>query len=475
MSVPRRPALVVPDEATWTMAGHDPAALGLVPVASAETAQALLAPDLVPEPLAAALLGEWRRSAGLHSIPGRHRLMLRGRPLEEVIAGDSKDGRVSRRGHEDPAAHGECSARGADDEHSGHERHESDDGQGHEASGHDHHDADGGHDHHDMMAIVGEPSADGLVMESIDFRFGPLTPLLPGGLTVDVSLDGDVVAAGHVAASLRPGVDGPDDVPDALVPVAWRVADAVSREVAGGVAPSARVQWERLAAVELERALSHLTWLRSLGRILGWAQLIDTAQRGVGTLAPQQGLQTNPPAASALTQSGQIIGALTRLVEGRRFAARTRGRGLAPEDALVGPNGRAAGARRDAREEDPLYRGLGFQPVVRDGGDAHTRALVRVIELEASLDLAQRARERAASVVGEGTLEAFATAAGARVEGPRGPVLASRSEPNAPPLYAALGADAALAMAGEAIVGLEWSAALVVLASFDLTPWKVGR
>jgi len=29
-------------------------------------------------------------------------------------------------------------------------------------------------------------------------------------------------------------------------------------------------------------------------------------------------------------------------------------------------------------------------------------------------------------------------------------------------------------MAGEAMVGAEWSAALVTLASFDLSPWRIG-
>jgi len=458
VTVPKRPALVVPDEATWTMAGHDPAGLGLFPVASSEAAQAVLAPDLVPEPLAAALLSEWRRSAGLQLMAGEHQLLLRGRPVAELIADAAGDGHASQHGHGDDTVQLEP---GPHHQHTGHGQHDSDDEHDHEASG---------HDHHDMMAIVGEPSADGLVMEPIDFRFGPLTSLLPGGMTVDVSLDGDVVAGGQVQANLRSGIDGPDDLPDALMPVAWRVADAVSREVAGGSAPSARAQWERLAAVELERALSHLTWLRSLGRVLGWAQLIDTAQQGVGTLVPLHGLHATPPAASAFTHSRQTSGALTRLAEGRRFAARTRGRGLASDDALVGPNGRAAGAGGDTRHDDPLYRELGFEPVMRDGGDAHARALVRVDELEASLDLAQRACERAASAVGDGTLEAFATATGAQVEGPRGPVVASRRGPDGPPV----GADAALAVAGEAILGLEWSAALVVLASFDLSPWRVG-
>ena len=85
-----------------------------------------------------------------------------------------------------------------------------------------------------MMAIVGEPSADGLVMEEIELSHGPVGTALPGGLRLDVTLDGDVVGHCEVTALLRAGApdragaagprNAPHPAPDLLAPAAWRVA-----------------------------------------------------------------------------------------------------------------------------------------------------------------------------------------------------------------------------------------------------------
>jgi len=112
-----------------------------------------------------------------------------------------------------------------------------------------------------MMAIVGEPSADGLVMEPIELRFGPLATPLPGGLVADVTLDGDVVAESAVRALLGRGDGGPASGTDWLSPVACVAALAAAAEAAEGRPVSPEHRWQRVAAVELERALSHLAWL----------------------------------------------------------------------------------------------------------------------------------------------------------------------------------------------------------------------
>ena len=440
MVVTERPrqALIVPDEATWTMAGHDPAGLGLTPVAGAETAEVLLAPSEVPESLASFVAGERSRSPGLQAVGGMVDLPLRGRLLGDVVGGA-------------PAAAGE-------DPHAGHEMH-------------------GGHDmraSHDMMAIVGEPSADGLVMEPIDFRFGPVTGVLPGGLVIEVSLDGDVVASARVRALLHGGVDGPRDEPDLLTPIAWQVAVAVAAEHSEGATPPARLQWERVAAVEIERSLSHLAWLRSLARNLGWAQLVALAQRAIVAVAPHAGLPAPPDGRPSLAAAEAAVTRVRSLVEGRRFAARTRVRGVIADGALAGPNARAASIGVDTREEDPLYRDLGFEAVTEEAGDARARSLARIFEAQASLGLARLALERAHGAAGAGTLAAFAIAGVACVEGPRGPLLAIPGAPGRAVRFATPGTEAARAAAGAAMVGLEWSAALVVATSFDLSPWAVA-
>ena len=79
-----------------------------------------------------------------------------------------------------------------------------------------------------------------------------------------------------------------------------------------------------------------------------------------------------------------------------------------------GPVARASGDDRDARRLDPAYQRLGFEPVVRDEGDALARWRLRVAEARQSLQLAKRS----------GTSES--TPSGV-TEGPRGPLARRRA------------------------------------------------
>jgi hypothetical protein len=67
----------------------------------------------------------------------------------------------------------------------------------------------------------------------------------------------------------------------------------------------------------------------------------------------------------------------------------------------------------------------------------------------------------------------FVDARGAVVEAPRGPVRIDRLSPDAPMLTAP-GGELARGTAARAAVGQEWSGALLTLASFDLSPWRVA-
>ncbi len=136
---------------------------------------------------------------------------------------------------------------------------------------------------------------------------------------------------------------------------------------------------------------------------------------------------------------------------------------------LRGPAARASGLRDDQRAEDPLYDRLDFTPVLRTDGDAYARTLLRAEEARDSLRLADAALRADADAtptpVGFG-------AADTEAEGPRGPLVANHLA--AGWQVAAPGAEAALRAAGSAMVAAEWSAALVALMSFDLSPWRVG-
>jgi hypothetical protein len=386
------PAVVVPDAGSWALWGHDLRSLGFA-AAPPSRASVLIGPVRVPAPLADAVADAWRR------MPEPRRHVALACP---AAADGAELGSLLRR---EPVP-------------------------GNDADVHE------GMDHGDMMAIEGDPSADGLVMEPTDFALGPIGHVLPGGLVARVSLDGDVVASCSLVATLRAPADP--------------------------LAPAASAVEPSIAAIEVERALSHVAWLGRFAHALGWGQLAD---RSHDALAPLVAAHRAPPAPGGhedllarLRAAEAPVRALARvLAPRRRLASRARGlavvtREEAEDHGLAGPDARASGGAGDARSADPAYAALGFAPAVLEAGDAEARVLVRVQETAAALELAFAA------------LSAGEPQARAAVEGPRGPI-----GPAAAPA-----ADATLAVAGERAIGLEWSAAVAALASFDLSPWRVS-
>ena len=414
------PAFVVPDERSWLLWGRDLRASGLGPVTRPSAAEVLVVPARLPDALADAAGEAWT------AMPSRRRVVAYDSPLR---GGRAAEDLLEREGH------------GRHEDHGGHEGHGDHDGHG-DHGGHE------GHSHHDMMAVTGDPSADGLVMEDLDVTLGPLSPPLPGGLLVRLVLDGDVVCSAHVEACLAdPGLAG-----DPATGAAWTAASASSRG-AGHV-----------AAVELERALSHAAWAVSLGEVIGWPELSERAWDLAASVFAARAGRIDPSEARAEADR------LLSLVDGsRRLRLRLRGLATVDRDAverldLHGPIARAAGVARDARTDDASYRALGFLPVTRDGGDAEARAVVRVEEARAALDLAARAQ-------GQGDLP---EARGGAVEGARGPLAARPAPGGEPAVLETPGSAGATATAMEAVALLELSAAMAALASFDLSGWATA-
>lgn len=447
-----RTAIVLPDEAAWLVWGHDLAAVGIDRVASPERADVLLTPARVPDALLPAIREAWDRMG-----PTR---------AHEVLAAPTAGSSVADALHgaeDEPGGHGSHEAHGhgthaGHDEHAGHDMH----------GGHDEHAGHDMHSGHDMMAIVGDPSADGLVMEDIAFTLGPLAPSLPGGLVVDLSLDGDVVAAAAVRATLAADAADPAAgvLPDPLAVHAWQAAFAASDPVRSDPVRS-------LTSVELERALSHAAWLRTLASALGWAQLGDAAlalarallavRRAAEGRAATRGLGEPLDAASLR------LADVRKLVASRRFGRRLSDDGRLDPDELLrrgvgGPVARAAGIETDARDGDERYRLLGFERQVARDGDAAARARVRTQEIGESLRLV------AAVVANPARIESAAVAP--IVEGPRGPL---RVDDHGGGAHAsAPGARELTELAGAAMLDLELASATAVLVSFDLSPWRVG-
>ncbi len=434
------PVVVIPDEQSWAAWGVDLEREGVRPVFAPAAARGVVAPGLLPDVLAAPLARYRERLAADAGM----------RELAPVMA-----------------------AADAPPEHDG--------GHGH---GDTSHDGDEDADHGDMMAIVGDPSADGLVMESMDVVYGPLATPLPGGLVVSATLDGDVVAESHVSAMLVATQAQDRPMPaDLLSPIAWNLA---IRDAGAGVADGP-AGWSWIAAVEIERAVSHTAWLRSFARLLGWRRPVNACTDALSSLLTARGqaivdLEVDAPVeapaslADALSLARVDLTRLRDLVAGSR-SLRLRLAGIAPitrqevdELGLRGPPARACGGEDDARIGDDRYGALGFEPVVGEPGDALARTVVRASEAVVAVDMALGAH---AAVVSGAELPASPTRAGASlVEGPRGPLRARRTDDGW--RLTAPGAEPALCAAQASMVGREWSSALATLASFDLSAWRMA-
>lgn len=459
------PAVVVPDAEAWASWGVDLAALGFAPAARPASAQVLVVPETVPAGVVDAARERWERMPPprrLVRLPAPH---LAGRRADEALGAPIPE----RRDDTDEA---NAAAGGSADDGS------------HEAAQRREHEPTGGHDHGNMMEVTGEPSADGLVMEALDFRLGPLAAGLPGGLVLDLSLDGDVVAACAPRPTLCQPADGRP--PDPLAPAAWTVAIERAWELAAGQPTGARVALRRVAAVELERALSHLLWLRAFARVLGWGELGDRAHEAaaplIGARAPDGQLvdvDAERLAIHALRQAHPRARRLKVLLAGsRRLASRTRGRARlevreVQRRGVGGPIARACGLRVDARTEDPLYRRLGFRPHLRAEGDAEARTLLRCEEALRAVELAFVALRLAGDDRARGAAPGHASGP-VTVESARGTLRVAPPGARTAPALSAAGAAATSALAGEAVLGMEWGSALSALASFDLSPWAVA-
>lgn len=424
MDLTRRRVLVVPDPQAWAMAGVDLRAKGFDAVGAPERAEGLLVPDVVP----AALLA----------------------PVEELGARvPVRPGVVLITGEPAPPERRKSIAHAAAGDHAEH---------------HDMGDMGDMSEMDDMMAIVGEPSTDGLVMEVMQVRLGPLGSPLPGGLLVDLELDGDVVADATVRATLAgPGRPERRDLPDALSPLSWRAA-----------LDGARGDAADLAAVEVERALSHSSWLSSFAFVLGHRRLAAQADDAVRVLLAVRRIITGEGTRDLdpdLEAAQAPVGRLAHTCREDR-GLRSRLHGLAVLEAAVleqrrigGPVARAVGSPRDARIGDPAYDAIGFRPVLATDGDALARLQVRAQE---AVDALAHARALAGAAPPARGLAGRLS----RVEGPRGQLHAIAGAGGM--VVVAPGARALLDLAGAAMRGLEVGSAITALASFDLSPWRVG-
>ena len=321
-------------------------------------------------------------------------------------------------------------------------------------------------------------SPDGLKMEWIQAPFGPFFPGLPGGLGLNLTLDGDTVAEAR-AHSLVGSDALVAGAPDAgafadrlaalspLSPVAMRelVCRAVEAATGRGAAPGAAAA--RAAAVERERIASHLGWLVGFAAQTGMVWLARRA-------AALQLALHNASADEVQRRAGSLRALLHRVRATPLMRAKLAGIGhLDSDPAVGGPVARAAGRTVDARQTDAVYAALEFRVITQTNGDALSRLHQRCDEIVQSLDLIVSAGAAELPLPGD---IAGATGHGtATVETPRGAARLHLTLKDGMVAQATLETPFTMLAAkiGLLTAQTELADALVAIGSLDLDPWEL--
>lgn len=250
---------------------------------------------------------------------------------------------------------------------------------------------------------------DGLKLDQLPVRVGPLFAPFPFGFALDVKLQGDVIQ---------------EAILENFVQASTRQTSIFHLALHAPVP---------IRDLEVVRARSHLQWLSDAVAVAG---------------APSMSQKVLRLAERAGPRDGDAIRALQRSLRRRGFLTwNTAGVGVLAADRLkgvTGPIARASGLAVDARVDDEPYRRLGFEPEIQTGGDAAARWMQRLGEAAQALDLAARAGDERTD--GRGA-----------VESPRG-VVTDHHGPSRP----------TASLVPSLIAGMEWGDAVTTIVSLDL-------
>jgi Ni,Fe-hydrogenase III large subunit len=325
-------------------------------------------------------------------------------------------------------------------------------------------------------------SADGLPMEWLDVPFGPLFPGLPGGLDLVLTLDGDTVTRAQLShetlkrqlPDFWPGdADGFADRLARLDPLAgtayWLLGCRALERASGHECAEDEAR-RRVAALERERAASHLNWLGRFGFLLG----IDWLARRASALARAVRVAEDAARLPALRAD---VAAFARQVQrtpllSRRLAAVGR---IEPARQVTGPVARACGQEIDARSDDPAYVQLGFQPIVEQAGDASARLWVRLAEVEQSLQIMSEAGSPGR--ISPPSIPRVSGAGRAEIETPRGAASLTLTLVHGQVTHVRVDTPSMrLAALVEPVTrDRELAGALLGVASLDLSPWELAQ
>ncbi|MCQ4320807.1 hypothetical protein [Stutzerimonas stutzeri] len=268
-----------------------------------------------------------------------------------------------------------------------------------------------------MAMAMMQDLRDGLQLDSLSFTLGPFYPALPPGLQLKLTLQGNLLQKAMIESSAYP------------VHLSPLFFEALKRPVP-------------IAALEIERARYHLHRLAHLMRLAGLSSLAQRTLLDAVRLQPGARL---PDLHRRVTRSGLLHSIDAGLGQLDLQQARMLG----------GVAWRAAGMPSDARSEDPSYVRIGFKPLTREGSDIRARLCQLVAEITQALALAAAADQAGLQT---GNTE--------RVETPRGELTAEQRPADASHLLMGL------------LPGLEWSQALLLIASLDiaaLSPYPMAQ
>ncbi|MCW9706228.1 hypothetical protein [Fodinibius salsisoli] len=368
--------------------------------------------------------------------------------------------------------------------HEGHEDHNSETGHNHD---HEHnHEGDhegGGHDHGDMdfMSMVAMTKdlprpKDGLPMNRSDVHFGPFHPGLPGGLSVFMELDGDTVIEANIENDLT--ARSLDDLmlleakqlPDTLarfnplMPESYRLLARKALLNASDDKSTTTFSSAELIQLESERIGSHLNWLATFAKTLGNEWLHQESARWHAAhrsedMAPEKLL-------AFLEQIRTMPYLKTKLSVG----------GLIPDKLLhhlSGPAAKATGKLEDARSSNEQYLSLDWAPITNTENNAWGRLLMRLEEIEQSLELINKARRQESktndlSFSGSGERTA-------KLESPRGTLSLHITVENGKVTRVQIETPSKplAALVPTLTEEEELSDALVQIASLDISPWEI--
>jgi len=322
-------------------------------------------------------------------------------------------------------------------------------------------------------------SSDGLQMDWIEVPFGPFFPGLPGGLSLELMLDGDTVSSSDarslvsvnaqlVSAPLAPAeFEARMAAMMPLAPISYSLLAALAIENAAAVVASEHIARGRAGALERERIASHLNWLSTFG-----------AQTGFNWLAARAGALQLEVQAADIKRIAALAPSITALLRRLRTAPflQMRLKGIARLDAAAdatGPVARALGRGEDVRSGDKTFSMLGFTPASQTGGDALARFQLRCDEIAHSLKLIA-----AAGVIARSAAEDIGAASGegeAELETPRGSARLRLTLEQGKVTAAELDTPSThhLALIEEVTAQQELGDALVAVGSLDLSPWEI--